>query len=83
MFLVKLKAFEAHYSCGHFAPNNIKNAPVRKKNIPEKPRGEHLIMSHSLAGCFDPFHTLLAALGRVQAENPDTRVVRALHRNEE
>ena len=43
-----LNAFEAHYSCGHFAPNNIKNGPVRKKGIPEKPTSEHLIMSHSL-----------------------------------
>ena len=30
-FLMKLKAFEAHYSCGHFKPNNIKNGSVAKK----------------------------------------------------
>ena len=28
---MKLKAFEAHYSCGHFKPNNIKNGSVVKK----------------------------------------------------
>ena len=27
-----------------------------------------------VAGYFDPFHTTLAALGRVQAENPDLRL---------
>ena len=28
---MKLKEFEAHYSCGHFKPNNIKNFSVVKK----------------------------------------------------
>ena len=40
-FLMKLKAFEAHYSCGHFKPNNIKNGSVVKKVILKTPRGEH------------------------------------------
>ena len=29
------KAFEAHYSCGHFKPNNIKNGSLVKKLSPK------------------------------------------------
>ena len=32
---MKLKAFEAHYSCGHFKPNNIKNGSLVKKLSPK------------------------------------------------
>ena len=32
---MKLKAFEAHNSCGHFAPKNIKNGSVVKKLSPK------------------------------------------------
>ena len=32
---MKLKAFEADYSCGHFAPKNFKIDPVAKKLSPK------------------------------------------------
>ena len=32
---MKLKAFEAHFSCGHFAPKNFKNSSVVKKLSPK------------------------------------------------
>ena len=32
---MKLKAFEAHFSCGHFAPKNFKNGSVVKKLSPK------------------------------------------------
>ena len=32
---MKLKAFEAHFSCGHFAPKNFKIGSVVKKLSPK------------------------------------------------
>ena len=32
---MKLKAFEAHFSCGHFAPKNFKIGSVVKKLFPK------------------------------------------------
>ena len=32
---MKLKAFEAHFSCGHFAPKNVKIGSVVKKLSPK------------------------------------------------
>ena len=35
IFLMKLKTFEADYSCGHFAPKNFKIGSVVKKLSPK------------------------------------------------
>ena len=35
IFFMKLKAFEAHFFCGHFAPKNFKNGSVVKKLSPK------------------------------------------------
>ena len=41
---MKLKAFEAHNSCGHFAPKTIKKHKVRFKSYPPKTNARALIL---------------------------------------